>query len=51
MDHLNDIRLRMQDERTLGSLPPAKLSNLRVVVAAKFLFLAALVLEIIVLQR
>ena len=51
MGLLNDIRLRIQDERNLKALPSRNLVSLRVVVTAKFLFVLALVIEVIVLHR
>jgi hypothetical protein len=48
---INDLSERMRHERALRELPKAALSKLRAVIALKFLFVAILIIEVIVLQR
>ena len=48
---MNDLSARMNRERSLESLPKDARAKLRTVVALKFLFVAILIVEVIVLQR
>lgn len=48
---MNDLSERMSRERMIGDLPKETLTKLRTIVALKFLFVAILILEVIVLQK
>ena len=48
---LNDLAERAKRERFLRDLPQQALKKVRIVVGLKFLFVALLIVEIIVLQR
>lgn len=48
---MGDLSERMKRERALGYLPKATLAKFRTIVALKFLFVAILIVEVIVLQR
>lgn len=50
-DVLYDMRKEIRRERILKSLPRKDLFKLRVVVSLKFLFLAVLLFEVVLLQR
>ena len=48
---MNDLSDRMRREQVLRDLPKRVLFKLRLVVAFKLLFVAALIAEVIILQR
>ncbi len=48
---VNDLSERMSRERVIAALPREALTKLRTVVALKFLFVAILIVEVVVLQR
>jgi hypothetical protein len=48
---MNDLSERMNRERSIESLPKKARAKLRTVVVLKFLFVAILIVEVIVLQR
>jgi hypothetical protein len=48
---MHDLSERMERERALRALPKAALGKLRIVIRLKFLFVALLIIEVIVLQR
>jgi len=48
---LNDLSEEMQRERILRALPPQALRKYRMAVGLKFLFVAILIAEVIVLQK
>lgn len=48
---MNDLSERMRREQVLRDLPKQALFKLRMVVALKFLLVAILILEVIILQR
>ena len=48
---VNDLSERMKRERFLRTLPRQKLQKIKLVVGLKFLFVALLIIEVIVLQR
>jgi len=51
LDASYDIRKEIRRERVLKSLPPEALFRLRLIASLKFLLIAILVIEVIVLQR
>jgi hypothetical protein len=48
---MHDLSEKMERERALGALPKAALAKFRIVVGLKFLFVALLNIEVIMLQR
>jgi len=48
---VHDLRERMRRERVLRELPKEALRKFRMVVILKFLFVAILIAEVIILQR
>jgi hypothetical protein len=48
---INDLSERMNRERVIAGLPKEALTKFRTVVALKFLFVAILIVEVIVLQK
>jgi hypothetical protein len=48
---LNDVSKQITRERVLRNLPRERLSKYRTVVALKFVFVALLIVEVLVLQR